>query len=65
MEELKSAIEKYREYLPVLATFWEVTALPGESSTVLSIHYNTSKFKSYTSHKVLSTSIDFSILLAK
>jgi hypothetical protein len=65
MEELKSAIEIYQAHLPVLSTFWEVKALPGVSSSLLSVHYNTSKFKSYTAHKVLSTSVDFSILLAK
>lgn len=65
MEQLIKSIQQNNFQLPVLAYFWEVKKLPGETKSVISKYYNTSKFRVYAAHKVISTTIDFSILIVE
>jgi hypothetical protein len=65
MEELKTAIEKHTKDLPALSAFWEMQLLGGSSITLISFHYNTSQFRTYFTYKVLSTSINLTVLFQK
>jgi hypothetical protein len=65
MEKLKQTIQQNKFLLPALSCFWEVKKLPGDTKSVVSKYYNTSKFRVHAAHKVISTSVDFSILLNK